>query len=96
MGTSRAPAEREPELRSVSATIHYTRPIAERLHIDVRDFSRTNMQFRPHAMKIRDARGLRDRLSLDREGFVLAPHRSAPASAVPRSSIEARFVAFFD
>src|SRR5882757_3643116 len=79
MGT--ALAERESELRSVSATINYTRPIAERLHIDVRDFSRTNMQFEPHTMKICDARGLQERLSLDREGFVLASHKSAVAGS---------------
>jgi len=78
MGT--ALAERESELRSVSATINYTRPIAQRLHIDVRDFSRTNMQFEPHTMKICDARGLQERLSLDREGFVLASHKSAVAA----------------
>ncbi len=60
MGTPQALGQRESEWRSVSATINYTRPIAERLHIDVRDFSRTNMHFEP------------------------------------RSSIEARFVAFFD
>jgi hypothetical protein len=79
MGTPRP--HRESELRSVSATINYTRPIAERLHIDVRDFSRTNMQFEPHTMKICDARGLQDRLSLDREGFVLVPHSSAVAGS---------------
>src|SRR5438552_4170222 len=79
MGT--ALAERESELRSVAATINYTRPIAERLHIDVRDFSRTNMQFEPHTMKICDARGLQERLSLDREGFVLASHKSAVAGS---------------
>ena len=109
MVTPRASAH-ESELRSVSATINYTRPIAERLHIDVRDFSRTNMQFEPHTMKIRDARGLQERLS---EIIVFKAFDSAApdalnvahtafddpgatASAVPRSSIEARFVAFFD
>jgi hypothetical protein len=81
MATQSASAERESELRSVSATINYTRPIPERLHIDVRDFSRTNMQFEPHTMKICDARGLQERLSLDREGFVLVPHRSAVAGS---------------
>jgi len=81
MAGSGASAEQESQLRSVSATINYTRPIAERLHIDVRDFSRTNMQFEPHTMKIRDARGLEERLSLDREGFELVPHRSAVAGS---------------
>jgi hypothetical protein len=79
MGT--ALAGRESQLRSVSATINYTRPIAERLHIDVRDFSRTNMQFEPHTVQICDARGLQDRLSLDREGFMLVPHGSAVAGS---------------
>ena len=78
MGTPRASAH-ESELRSVSATINYTRPIAARLRIDVRDFSRTNMQFEPHVVQIRDARGIQQRLSLDREGFALVPHESAVA-----------------
>jgi hypothetical protein len=42
---------RAPGLRSVFATINYTRPIAERLHIDVRDCARTNMLFEPHALR---------------------------------------------
>jgi len=71
----------EPRPRAVLGTVNYTRPIDERLHIDVRDFARTNMQFEPHEMLIRDARGIQERLSLDREGFVLREHRSAVAES---------------
>jgi hypothetical protein len=67
--------------RSVMATINYSRPNPERLHIDVRDFSRTNMRFDGYTMKIRDARAVQQNLSLDREGFVLAQHRSAVAGS---------------
>ena len=62
-------------------TINYCVPIRERLHIDVRDFARTNMQFTPHEMPVRDARGIEDRISLDREGFALVQHRSAIAGS---------------
>jgi hypothetical protein len=68
-------------LRSVQATINYCVPIQERLHIDVRDFSRTNMQFAPYTMRIHDARAIEDLLSLDREGFMVVPHRSAVATS---------------
>jgi hypothetical protein len=34
-----------PALKSVRGTINYCVPIRERLHIDVRDFARTNMRF---------------------------------------------------
>jgi hypothetical protein len=61
----------------VLGTINYTRPIPERLHIDVRDFARTNMQFVPHSVPVHDARANKDELSLDREGFVLVEHESA-------------------
>jgi len=83
METKRADAAAAPaaELRSVLARINYIRPIAERLHIDVRNFSRTNMQFTPHDVRIRDARVIEDRLSFDREGFMLAEHRSAVAGS---------------
>ena len=63
------------------ATINYSVPIRERLHIDVRDFSRTNMRFAPHTVEVRDARAIEDRLSLEREGFVLAEHRSSVAGS---------------
>jgi hypothetical protein len=66
---------------SLVATINYSRPIDERLYIDVRDFSRSNMQFAPHSVPIRDARAIEDRLSLDREGFVAVEHRSAVAGS---------------
>ncbi len=107
------PASPASPLQSVRGTINYCRPIPERLHIDVRDFSRTNMRFTPHELPVRDARGVEDRLSTRDEVVVFkafdsdapdalnAAHTafddpSAPADAVPRASIEARFVAFFD
>src|SRR6185295_54896 len=55
MATLKATAPRQPQLRSVSATINYTRPRPERLYTDVRDFSRTNMQFEPYTMTIQIA-----------------------------------------
>jgi len=66
--------------RPVIGTINYSVPSDERLHIDVRDFSRTNMRFEPHEVQVRDARDL-DGLSLEREGFVLAEHDSAVAGS---------------
>jgi hypothetical protein len=63
------------------AAINYSVPSVERLHIDVRDFSRTNMRFEPHEVGVRDARGVQSRLSLDREGFALAEHRSRVAGS---------------
>jgi hypothetical protein len=80
MQTDRAGPHDLPH-RSVMATINYSRPSPERLHIDVRDFSRTNMRFDGYTMKIRDARAVQQNLSLDREGFVLAEHRSAVAGS---------------
>jgi hypothetical protein len=71
----------DPEPRSVLGVINYSVPTSERLHIDVRDFSRTNMCFAPHTVRVRDARAIEDRLSLEREGFVLAEHRSAVAGS---------------
>ena len=73
---------RDPK-RSVVATINYCRAAGagERLYIDVRDFARSNMKFTPHRVPIRDAREIEDRLSLDREGFVLVEHRSAVAGS---------------
>ena len=82
MSTSHSIVDTPPAgLRSVQATINYCVPIRERLHIDVRDFSRTNMQFTPHTMRIHDARAIEDLLSLDREGFVVVRHRSAVATS---------------
>jgi len=72
---------RAAEPRIVNATVNYSVPTNERLHIDVRDFSRTNMRFTPHTMPVRDAREVADALSLEREGFVLAEHRSAVAGS---------------
>ena len=66
--------------RPVIGTINYSVQSDERLHIDVRDFSRTNMRFEPHEVQVRDARDL-ERLSLEREGFVLAEHDSAVAGS---------------
>jgi hypothetical protein len=76
-----SPDQAAAGLRSVQATINYCVPIGERLHIDVRDFSRTNMRFASHTMRICDARAIERRLSLDREGFALVRHRSAVATS---------------
>ena len=81
MAALKATAPRQPQLRSVSAIINYTRPKPERLYTDVRDFSRTNMQFEPHPMTIYDARNIQQRLSVDREGFALFQHKSAVAGS---------------
>ena len=75
------PRPRTEPAATLVGTINYVRPIAERLHIDVRDFSRTNMQFVPHGVAIGDARSRRHALSLDREGFVLVDHSSAVATS---------------
>ncbi|HVY63493.1 MAG TPA: hypothetical protein VHH11_01580, partial [Gammaproteobacteria bacterium] len=69
MKPNRTVADRPVEPEPVQGTIRYTRPISERLHIDVRDFKRTNMQFEPHRVPVRDARAMEARLSLDVQGF---------------------------
>jgi hypothetical protein len=63
------------------ATINYARPKPERLHIDVRDFSRTNMEFVPHTVPVHDLGAVSGSLSLESEGFVLAEHASAVAES---------------
>jgi hypothetical protein len=75
------PTRRAAEPSVVDGIINYSVPTRERLHIDVRDFSRTNMRFAPHAMRVRDARAMGTAPSLEREGFVLAEHRSAVAGS---------------
>jgi hypothetical protein len=81
MKPNRTVADRPVEPEPVQGTIRYTRPISERLHIDVRDFKRTNMQFEPHRVPVRDARAMEARLSLDVQGFVLTRHASAVAGS---------------
>jgi hypothetical protein len=72
---------RTKSVPSMPGTINYIRPIGERLHIDVRDFSRTNMQFESHDLRVEDARRSPEPVSLDRQGFALARHRSAVATS---------------
>jgi hypothetical protein len=50
---------RHDGLMPIVATINYSRPLDERLRIDVRDFSRTNIQFDPREVRIQQARAIR-------------------------------------
>ena len=67
------------EVGSVEATINYVGQIKGRPRLDVPNPARTNLAFEPHAVPVRDARSIRNQLSLEREGFILADHRSAVA-----------------
>lgn len=75
------PTSRSAEPSVVDGVINYSVPGRERLHIDVRDFAHTNMRFAPHTMRVRDARAVKGGPSLEREGFVLAKHRSVVAGS---------------
>ena len=50
-----------------------------RVFYDVADASVESFVREPHRVRISDARGVRDRLSLDDQGFILADHRSSLA-----------------
>ncbi len=54
--------------------MNFAGDIQGRPRVDVPDWSRTNLVLDKHDVRIADGRRVRDRLSLDREGFILADH----------------------
>jgi hypothetical protein len=67
-----AVADRSPSF--VETWMNWAGDIKGRARVDVPDWSRTNLVLDKHEVRIYDGRGVD--LSLDREGFVLAPHKS--------------------
>jgi hypothetical protein len=63
-------------LPAVEATVLYGDPSMADAAVDVADPSRDTVIRDAHRIAIRDARPIRDRLSLDHEGFVLARHET--------------------
>jgi len=61
----------------VEAIINYVGPMDERPKFHAQDHGRDNLRYDPHAMKIYNARALRDPPSLDREGLTIAHHQTA-------------------
>ena len=66
-------------VRSVQSVVNYIGPMSERPRYYANDHSRDVLSLDPHTVRIEDARSLRRAPELDREGFVLVPHRSAIA-----------------
>lgn len=62
--------------RFVEGTINYLGPMAERSRYYAENHSRDNLVLDPRSVRIEDLRDAADRPSLDREGFMLVPHKS--------------------
>lgn len=60
----------------VTAEINYLEEMRERPAFYAENYSRDNLLLKPQAVPIHDLRRCQNRLSLDREGFVLASHQS--------------------
>ncbi|MBI3302310.1 MAG: methyltransferase [Deltaproteobacteria bacterium] len=73
---SQSAEQREP----VQASLNYLAEMAEKpytyTYTPPPGVAQTNRRVAPHAVPIRDARAITDRLSLDREGFALTHHKS--------------------
>jgi hypothetical protein len=67
-------------LPTIDTWMNFAGDIRGRARVDVPDWSRTNLVLEKHDVPIRDARPIRDSLSLDREGFVLLDHPSTLTS----------------
>lgn len=63
--------------RTVEAEINYIGPMDSLPYFYAKDHARDNLLLAPHRVEIADARQAVPAPSLDREGFTLAPHRSA-------------------
>ena len=80
MTTQTATAPAMP-LPSVETWMNFAGDIVGRARVDVPDWPRTNLVLEKHDVRLFDARPIVDELSLDREGFTLAPHRSGLSEA---------------
>ena len=58
----------------VDTWMNYAGDIKGRARVDIVDWSRTNLVLDKRDVRILNGRTVRDRLSLDREGFTLEPH----------------------
>ncbi len=75
MTTQTATADAGP-LLSVETWMNFAGDIEGRARVDVPDWSRTNLVLEKRDVRLFDARPIIDDLSLDREGFTLARHKS--------------------
>ena len=69
-----------PRVRAVEGVVAYTAPMSERARYYANDHSRDVLDLERHTVRIEDARTVADAPQLDREGFVLVPHKSAVAN----------------
>jgi len=77
-------------LSFVETTLNYVGPIEGRARFDLQNPARTNLAFEPHRVRIHDAQPIRGQLSLDREAFILAEHRSSVAGSEEIRSLNMR------
>ena len=75
--TQRGSASRQQTGDTVEATINYVASMTERAKFHAQDHGRDNLRFNPQRVRITNARSLRDKPKLEREGLTIAPHRSA-------------------
>ncbi len=73
--------------RIVTGEMNYTGPMTERARYYANDHSRDVLNLDPRQVGITDVRGLADPPTLDREGFVLVPNRSAVADFRDRDEV---------
>jgi hypothetical protein len=69
------------KLPSIETWMNFAGDIQGRARVDVPDWSRTNLVLEKHEVRIADARPIRERLSFDREGFVLLDHEAGLTEA---------------
>ena len=69
-------ADEKLRLRTVTGVINYLGPMTERPRFHANDHSRDNLVLEGHRVAIEDARARDVAPSLDREGFMLVPHRT--------------------
>ena len=82
-----APPPDSMDLPSVPGLAYYSSQTQGRAASDVVHPERTHMPLASHAVEIKDARPIRDQLSLDTFGFVLVDHKSAIAHLRDRTQI---------
>ncbi len=74
---SDASVQDRPAVRTVEGVVSYNGQMAERPRYYANDHSRDVLNLDPRTVVIEDARTMADPPRLDREGFVLVPHKSA-------------------
>ncbi len=66
-------------ITAVRATVNYFDPALPRGRFDLVNPEQNRMSFEAHEVAIHDMRGADEKLSLDRQGFILAKHESRVA-----------------